>query len=448
MSFSKTVPKNKPDSKSTNRHNKCSTLTNNSFKPFKAKPLAKQEVIIPEDFIPTAINIQKFAIKENMKFINLGMRPQKLTLPKTQKHIEDVYGALGRLKPKKLYESIFNEHHLSKFIYDQFVTVPENSNLVKNQEKVLMNFIHSIESYKTESTHVMLFGQIISGIVAVEGVGFLIDLRGFIEQELNLTISKAINDFNMQLENIVINYTQLRSITDKVFGYGAYESRNEFLDTIKEAFPEINQNYTIPYELFLNHCVQRFCHAKHQQVRSLSREESAGVNLFHDKYDQYKAKTKKDVDIHIFDKLTKSCHRKMKDITHQFVDMILDHCQYKEKEEFEEAKGIISDLLVKKTDALVDSIITNNREMYFTLLTIDTPSDADMEYFQKLQDFHNKLVRFDVANSELLEHHEDREDYEEAEQAEEERKESLATFCKMFLTGQKITQEICRLIIY
>jgi len=45
--------------------------------------LHKQEVVMPDDFIPPAINIQKFAIKENMKFINLGMRPQKLPITKT-----------------------------------------------------------------------------------------------------------------------------------------------------------------------------------------------------------------------------------------------------------------------------------------------------------------------------------------------------------------------------
>lgn len=311
-----------------------------------------------------------------------------------------------------------------------------------------MNFIHSVECYKTESTHVMLFGQIISGIVSVEGVGFLIDLRGFIEQELNISIDKAINNLSMKLEQIALTYTQLKTITEKVFGYGAYESRNEFLDSVKEFFPDLSASYTIPYDVFLNFCVQRFCTAKHQQLRSLSKEESAGVNLFHDKYDQYKAKTKKDVDIKIFDKLTKSSHRKMKEICHDFVDMTLEHCQYKEKEEFEEAKTIISDLLIKKTAALIEAVVGNNREMYFTLLTIDNPSDADLEYFDKLHTFHCKLVRFDVANSDLLEHHEDREDLQEAYDAEEERRENLAEFCKMFLIGQKITQEICRLIIY
>ena len=86
------------------------------------------------------------------------------------------------------------------------------------------------------------------------------------------------------LSNIKLNYHQLKSITDKVFGYGAYDTRNEFLDTIKENFPDLNLNYTVPYDLFLNFCVQKFCVAKQTQLKKLGREESTGLNLFHDKY--------------------------------------------------------------------------------------------------------------------------------------------------------------------
>jgi len=70
-----------------------------------------------------------------------------------------------------------------------------------------MNFIHSIEAFKANSTHCMLFGQILSGIIPVEGVGFLVDLRGFIEQELNVFIEKHFSNVN-GLKDIVINYAQ------------------------------------------------------------------------------------------------------------------------------------------------------------------------------------------------------------------------------------------------
>lgn len=129
-----------------------------------------------------------------------------------------------------------------------------------------MNFIHSIEAFKGESTHCMLFGQIISGIIPVEGVGFLVDLRGFIEQELNVYIEQHFSQVT-GINDIAINFTQLRNITDKVFGYGAYETRNEFLDTVKNNFPDLNLNYTVPYELFMNFCVQKFCFAKHMQLK-------------------------------------------------------------------------------------------------------------------------------------------------------------------------------------
>lgn len=140
----------------------------------------------------------------------------------------------------------------------------------------------------------------------------------------------------------------------------------------------------------------------------------------------------------------------MKDTCKIFVDMILENCQYKEKEEFEESKVIIEDLLTKKTDGLLDAVIENNKEMYFTLLTIDNPGDHDLDYWEKLQEFFKKMIRFEVINSDYLGYKENRDskEKEEAKIKERERDELLLEFCKMFVVGQKMTQEICRLIIY
>jgi len=55
----------------------------------------------PDEFIPPALTIHKFAIKDNMKFVNLGIRPQRLTLVATLRSVEDVYGKLCRLKPNR-----------------------------------------------------------------------------------------------------------------------------------------------------------------------------------------------------------------------------------------------------------------------------------------------------------------------------------------------------------
>jgi hypothetical protein len=113
-----------------------------------------------------------------------------------------------------LYEVIQDERTLSKFIYDHFVTDPTNPNALKGHEKTIMNFIHSVESYKHESTHSMLFGQIMSGIIPVEGVGFLVDLRGFIENEIGTYILQKF-DSRSGLQNTIITFAQMRNITDK-----------------------------------------------------------------------------------------------------------------------------------------------------------------------------------------------------------------------------------------
>ena len=132
----------------------------------------------------------------------------------TLRHIEEMYGKLCKLKMKRLYEVISTENTISKFIYDHFVTQPDNPNLLKKHEKVLMNFIHSVESYKHESTHSMLFGQIMSGVIPTEGLGFLVDLRGFIEQELGDYILESFNN-KVGLQDTVITFVQMRNITDK-----------------------------------------------------------------------------------------------------------------------------------------------------------------------------------------------------------------------------------------
>ena len=184
-------------------------------------------------------------------------------------------------------------------------------------------------------------------------------------------------------------------------------------------------------------------------MKSLSKEESQGINLFNDKYEEYKKKANhKDVNIKIWDKLDKSSHRKMKEICLTFVDLILENCQFNEKEEFEEVKTIICELMTKKTASLLESVISANREMYFTLLTVDNPTDDDLEYYAKIVEAFNKMLRFEISNEELLKHNPDREDWEEAEQCEKTRDQSLVNFCKMFVVSQKMTQEVCRLIIY
>lgn len=180
--------------------------------------------MLPDEYNPPVLSVHKFAIKDHLKFVNLGVRPQKIakctnfSLKKipdvTLRYIEEIYSRLCKLKPKRLYEVIQDEHTLSKFIYDHFVTDPTNPNALKGHEKTIMNFIHSVESYKHESTHSMLFGQIMSGIIPVEGVGFLVDLRGFIENEIGTYILQKF-DSRSGLQNTIITFAQMRNITDK-----------------------------------------------------------------------------------------------------------------------------------------------------------------------------------------------------------------------------------------
>lgn len=248
----------------------------------------------------------------------------------------------------------------------------------------------------------MLFGQVLSGIIGPEGVSFLIDIRGFIEEELNFRI---LNQFNnkLGLKNVNIPFTSVKQILDKVFGYGTYETRNKFLDKLKENFPDINKNYSVPYELFLNYCVSNFCLANSEKTKSFRTvEANLNYNIFADKIDEYKVRNLKDnVDIKLYDKLNKICKRQLKDVVKLFVDMILEDVRYSDREEFEEFKTVVAELLIKKAESLVDAIVSGHRDMWFSLLTIENPNENDLIHVRKIEAAFTDLVRFQTKNNEI-----------------------------------------------
>lgn len=221
------------------------------------------------------------------------------------------------------------------------------------------------------------------------------------------------------------------------------------MDKLKLDFPDLNFQYSVPYANFMSYCVTNFCSAKFTQNRSLSKEVSAGVNPFAQKFEEYHNKTIPRNDIKVYDKVVKSARRKLKECVPMFADLILSTCEHSDREEFEDFKVMIQELLQKKCESLLDAIVENNREMWFTLLTIEKPGDSDLDYFSNTQNLWAEIVRFEVKNSDVLEGTQMTKDFDETEEGVVElRVEQLTNFCKSLITCPKMTQEICRLIIY
>ena len=148
----------------------------------------------------------------------------------THRYIEELYHLLGKQRPRDLYYLISNEKTLNTWVYDYFVPEPENITLLKKNEKTLGNFMHSIDLWKSDSDTCLLFGQIMSGITGSEGIGFLIDLQGFIEENVGY---KMLSKFSPKfgLDSVMLPYINVKNIMEKVFGHGTSNARNEFMDS-------------------------------------------------------------------------------------------------------------------------------------------------------------------------------------------------------------------------
>lgn len=260
------------------------------------------------------------------------------------------------------------------------------------------------------------------------------------------------------VSELFVPYRNLKKILDRMFTNSfasGFDSAVEFLEKIKENFPSLNQNYNVPYERFMYFCVEQFCSAKEtKHQRKVQAEKAIYIHPFKEKFEEYKYKTKINPDIKIYDRLLKACRRKMKIIVPVFIDLIMKEVKFTDVEEYEDFKTLIKELLLNKSLGLVESVIANNREMWFSLLTVDTPDKTDIEYLTQVGMAWSELIRDEDKNHNLHAKN-NRKAGKQNVCLEDSEKEILEVqdfkiekFCKMMITNTKMTQEICRLIIY
>lgn len=432
------------------------------FKSFKHATNA-----IPSEMHPPWSTVFKYPIGDMLKTDHHGVRPTQLTKISVLRQIEEIYTKFSKMKQKKFFDTIYTDRTFSAYVYKYFCpskveTFTEtqnqankasqnNSAQLKQHEKNLVNFIHSVDQMRDESKSCDIFSGILSGLVPPEAIAFLIDLRRIIEEELGNTICQLLSKKNCFSE-LFVPYRNLRKILDQVFGNE--QSVVEFLDKIKEIFPEIALQYNVPYERFVNFCVTEFIAAKgsrDQRYHALV-EKTHSLHPFKEKFEEYKYKTKISPDIKIYDRLLKNCRRKMKNIVPLFIDLITQECKVREREEFAEFKNLIKELLLNKCMGLMESVIANNREMWFSLLTIETPDQTDTEYLSEVVQAWSELVRDEDKHQKIKKSGEQEQKDVAFEKTEKEilnlQDYKIEKFCKMMITNAKMTQEICRLIIY
>ena len=444
----------------------------NSHSALMMKNIKTAVSAIPPEMHPTWSLVFKYTIGDLLKTDYHGIRPSLQQKTGVLNKIEEIYSKLAKLKQKKFYEIVYNDKTFNQFVYEYFcgtevvqqafnteqsMVSTKSANHVKQNEKALISFVHSIDTMKEENYSCKVLSNIMCGSIPSEAVGFLIDLRKIIEEEMGTSIQKMLHK-KVCVSDLFVPYRNLKKILDRMFAnsnMNGYDSATEFLEKIKENFPSLATNYNVPYERFMNFCVEQFCSAKEtKHQKKVEAQKAIYVHPFKEKFEEYKYKTKINPDIKIYDRLLKACRRKMKLIVPTFVNLIMQEVSYLDVEEYEDFKSLIRELLMNKCMGLVESVIANNREMWFSLLTIEEPEKSDVEWLTAVGMAWSELIRDEDRNHSLHAKNNKKSGKENVRLEETEREIldlqdfKIEKFCKMMITNTKMTQEICRLIIY
>ncbi len=98
----------------------------------------------------------------------------------------------------------------------------------------------SVDAFKSESNHCLLFGQMLSEILMANVGLFIGEVRGIIEEECGFKILNALEKKNT-LENIRIPYSKLRGIVSKFVSRTSVDSGVEaFMENLRDRYPTVN----------------------------------------------------------------------------------------------------------------------------------------------------------------------------------------------------------------
>lgn len=106
--------------------------------------------------------------------------------------------------------------------------------------KVILNFMFSVDAFKSESNHCLLFGQMLSEILMANVGLFIGEVRGIIEDECGFKILSALEK-KSALEAIRIPYAKLRGIVAKFVSRTSVESGVEaFMEQLRDRYPTVS----------------------------------------------------------------------------------------------------------------------------------------------------------------------------------------------------------------
>lgn len=104
--------------------------------------------------------------------------------------------------------------------------------------QTILDFMYSVEKYKSENNHVLLFGRLLCEIYEPNVLVFIGELRALIEADCNMKILTLMDRGG--LDGARISYNRIRAIVDKVVVRNSMENSVEiFMEKLKQKYPTV-----------------------------------------------------------------------------------------------------------------------------------------------------------------------------------------------------------------
>lgn len=105
--------------------------------------------------------------------------------------------------------------------------------------KTILDFIHSVDRYKGESEHVLLFGQLLAEMYEANVIVFIGELRNIIETDCRMSILSHL-DKAQNANAIRIPYAKIKSVISKFVLRNSVDNSVELLmEQLKTRYPTV-----------------------------------------------------------------------------------------------------------------------------------------------------------------------------------------------------------------
>lgn len=128
---------------------------------------------------------------------------------------------------------------MHKFFIGKFASTSATSGNLRSCESVIMNFMYSLEAYKLECPHCLLFASLLADLYGFNVLLFICDLRQIIQEDCGYKILEQLEKKN-GIEHVQIPYAKIKNVA------GRFISRNKvsegvevFMDKLRETHPSV-----------------------------------------------------------------------------------------------------------------------------------------------------------------------------------------------------------------